>query len=744
MIASVVLRECVRRTDRMFDYIVPEELEDSICPGQYVRVPFGGGNRIETALVLDVRAQSDYSEKLKAVIEIIDKIPVLHEDQMQLIRYVRTRYTCTHGDAIRLMVPSFVTERKEKTHQVVCVSDEAKAISVLAENELNSLAQIRVLEMVLESNEVPVSEILNALSISRSPITSLRKKGLISIMNRKACASPSGDEEDDRWAQETQFPTLSDHQRKAVDAILSDDIPNESLLFGVTGSGKTEVYLRCAQKIVSGGGSVIFLVPEISLTPQMIRWVRERFPDGLAVLHSRLTPKERYEQWDMIRKGEARIVIGARSAIFAPLTDLQLILVDEEQDTSYKSETHPRYHARDIARMRSRITGAKLVFGSATPAVETYYSATQGYTKRLLLPDRVKDAVMPKVHIVDMREELIGGNRSILSRQLKSEMSRAFKKGEQAILFLNKRGYSSFVLCRACGHTILCPHCSVAMTLHAPGRGRKPIMICHYCMYAQNVPKTCPECNSSLQGRIGMGTQQLEEAVRSEFPDRQVIRMDQDTTAGKDAHARLLNAFRKKEADILLGTQMIAKGHDFPDVTVVGIISADLLLRASDFRAGERAFQLITQASGRAGRADKPGNVYIQTYSPEDEMVTCAASNDYEAFFEKELEYRKRLGYPPFLAFGSLVLSSKEEKTGHDQIRMVKEHLDLCVAKFPDVSIRVFGPGPALMYKLRDRYRFQINIKAPNKSMLSSLFHSVQERFSGMDYAMHMDIDPLW
>lgn len=744
MIASVVLRECVRRTDRAFDYIVPEEMADSICPGQYVRVPFGGGNRVETALVLSVAAQSEYSEKLKSIIKRIDKIPVLHKDQMQLIQYIRSRYTCTHGDAIRLMVPSFVTEHKDKMHQVACVSDEAKAVSVLAENELNSLAQIRVLEMVLESDEVPVSEILNALSISRSPINSLRKKGLITITNRKECAPPSVDEAEEQWQPEVSFPTLSEHQRKAVDSILSDDLPNESLLFGVTGSGKTEVYLRCAQKIVSAGGSVIFLVPEISLTPQMIRWVRERFPDGLAVLHSRLTPKERYEQWDLIRKGEARIVIGARSAIFAPLTDLRLILVDEEQDTSYKSETHPRYHARDIARIRSRITGAKLVFGSATPAVETYYSAMKGYTKLLLLPDRVKDAVMPKVRVVDMRQEFIGGNRSVLSRQLKAEMSAAFEKGEQAILFLNKRGYSSFVLCRACGHTILCPHCSVAMTLHAPGNGRKPILICHYCMYAQNVPETCPECNSPLQGRIGMGTQQLEEAVKNEFPDRRVIRMDQDTTAGKDAHARLLNAFRKKEADILLGTQMIAKGHDFPDVTVVGIISADLLLRASDFRAGERAFQLITQASGRAGRADKSGTVFIQTYDPEDEMVTCAASNDYEAFFKKELEYRKRLGYPPILAFGSLVLSAKDEKSGHDQIRMVKDHLDRCVAKFPDASVRVFGPGPALMYKLRDRYRFQINIKAPNKSTLSALFRSVQERFSGKDYAMHMDIDPLW
>lgn len=742
MIATVVLRDCVRRTDREYDYNVPEHCEGKIRPGQFVRVPFGGGNRTETALVLALVQKSEYTSALKSVLEIIDEQPVLFEDQMGLIHLVRARYSCTHGDAIRLMVSSGVTEHKDKTCQVACLADEERALSVLVENELNSLAQIRVLELLLESKEVPISEIMNALSVSRSPIQSLREKGLIEIHRRKSVEANAPAEEEEEFFEDAFVPELTDSQKSAVDSILSGGAPSECLLFGVTGSGKTEVYLQCADRIVSEGGSVIFLVPEISLTPQMIRWVRERFPNGLAVLHSRLTPRERYEQWDKIRKGEARIIVGARSAIFAPAVDLRLIIVDEEQDTSYKSETHPRYHARDVARMRSRLSGAILVFGSATPAVETYFSAVSGYTRLLTLPERVKEARMPKVSIVDMREELIKGNRSILSRALCSGMNDALGRGEQVMLFLNKRGYSSFLLCRACGNTILCPHCSVTMTLHAPGAGRKPVLVCHYCMHVRKVPETCPECGSSLQGKMGTGTQQLEETVQAMFPDRRVIRMDQDTTAGRGAHARLLNAFRKKEADILVGTQMIAKGHDFPSVTVVGIISADMLIRASDFRAGERAFQLITQASGRAGRGDKPGSVYIQTYQPEDEIINYSAKSDYEGFFEKELEYRKRLGYPPFLAFGNLVLSNPDEALGREQIQEVKDFLLTLVPAVSDGSARVFGPGPAFVYKLRDRYRFQINIKARNKSGLADIFTRIQERFSDSGFTMHTDIDP--
>ncbi|NLW88546.1 MAG: primosomal protein N' [Clostridiaceae bacterium] len=742
MIVSVYLRDSVRRTDREYDYLVPDEWSDRIGPGYYVRVPFGSQNRTETALVISTRETTEISQPLKTVCGILDNLPVLQRDQIGLIRLIRSRYTCTHGDAIRLMVPSAVAEMKGNTRFVAALKDEEKALSVLAENELNSLAQIRVLELLLECKEASVAEIMNSLSVSRSPIHSLRDKGLIDIIKKKVETELSCME--DTIVDEDDMPTPNESQCEAVKEILSGEGPNECLLFGVTGSGKTEVYLRCAQKVVAEGGSVIFLVPEISLTPQMIRWVRGRFPEETAVLHSRLTPRERYDQWNRIRRGEAKVIVGARSAIFAPAVHLRLIIVDEEQDTSYKSETHPRYHARDIARMRSRITGARLVFGSATPAIETFFSAKSGYTKMITLPERVRDAAMPSVRVIDMRDELRRGNRSVLSQSLVNEMSRALKTGEQVILFLNKRGYSSFILCRACGNTILCPHCSVAMTLHAPGKGRKPVLICHYCMFVQKVPEACPECKSTLQGKVGLGTQQLEETVKEIFPNHRVIRMDRDTTATRGAHARLLDAFRNKEADILIGTQMIAKGHDFPKVTVVGIISADMLIRASDFRAGERAFQLITQASGRSGRADRPGSVFIQTYQPDDEIVAYSAAFDYEAFYEKEVEYRKRLGYPPFLAFGSLILSSTDERVGTSEIRRVKAYLDERISSESPSVVSVFGPGPAYIYKVRDRFRFQINIKAPNKSTLASLFREITDYFDRPEYAIQTDIDPMW
>ena len=489
----------------------------------------------------------------------------------------------------------------------------------------------------------------------------------------------------------------------------------------------------------------MFLVPEISLTPQMIRWITGRFPGQVAVLHSRLTPKERYEQWDAIRKGRARIVVGARSAVFAPIRDLKLILVDEEQDSSYKSETHPRYHARDIARQRAKILDAALVLGSATPSVETYYSASSGYTSLLPLPERVNEASLPKTEIIDMREELRCGNRSIFSRSLRAAMAEAFARNEQVILFLNKRGYASLILCRSCGETVLCPHCSVAMTLHTARRTGKRLLICHYCGLIQKVPDICPHCGSNVQGKFGLGTEQLEELVRKEFPDQKVIRMDQDTTAGRGAHARLLRDFREKKAGVLVGTQMIAKGHDFPDVTVVGIVSADLLLRASDFRAGERSFQLITQAAGRAGRGEKAGRVFIQTYQPDDDILLCAARQDYGMFFRNEIEYRRRLGYPPFRALGSIILSDEDEGTARTQAETVTEALKEIRSEMPDAErIEIYGPAPAQMYRLRDRFRYRINIKADRKSQLAYLFSAIQRRFFAEGFLLYMDIDPLW
>ncbi len=745
MQACVVLRDSVLNTDQIYDYHVPYQLETDLLVGQYIEVPFGGGNRVCVALVLELFSDRESKYELKDILRIIDKIPVLKADQIALLAYIRSRYTCTYGDAIRLMIPSMVTSRKSKCLQVAFLTDKEKVLSILSECELDSLVQIRILELLYECEEVSVTELMNIFSISRSPIDTLKKKGLIGIEKRAVLPEESPDtEEPDPDLLTDPFPP-TEMQAAAINEILSPSGRKEFLLYGITGSGKTEVYLQCAKEILNRGDSVLFLVPEISLTPQMIRWITGRFPGQVALLHSRLTSKERYEQWDIIRKGEARIVVGARSAVFAPIERLKLIIVDEEQDTSYKSETHPRYHARDIARKRAQQIGAVLVFGSATPSVETYYSARKGFTKLLTLPERVNNAQLPVTEIIDMREELVQKNRSIFSRKLKQAMIEAFAKNEQVILFLNRRGYSSLLLCRSCGQVILCPNCSVAMTLHTPKNNGKSILVCHYCGKTQKAPDKCPSCQSTVQGRFGLGTQQLEEIVKKEFPEQAVIRMDQDTTIGRDSHARLLGEFRDKKASILIGTQMIAKGHDFPDVTVVGIVSADLLIRASDFRAGERAFQLITQASGRAGRAKKAGRVFIQTYQPDDDILICAAHQDYELFFENEIEYRRRLGYPPFRALGSILLSHEDEKTASDQAdNVLKALLEAKNAMEDSSRIEIFGPTPAQMYRLRDRYRFRINIKTDRKSQLSQLFANMQVRFSPEGYLLYMDIDPLW
>jgi len=744
MQARVVLRDCVRATDRIFDYRIPSNLEGVVGAGHFVEVPFGAGNRIEIALVLEVVADQPTEFAIKEIRSLRDAEPVMNPDQIALLPFVRSRYTCTYGDAVRLMVPSVVTTRCERVQSAVDIVDRDLVIALLEEDEIRSLQQLRVLEYLISYGTTPVTELMIALSISRSPIDTLRQKGLL-YLTKMACPLQSDGDAFEPQAALTEPHPPSDSQKTAIERILNPTSKREFLLFGVTGSGKTEVYLQCASRILDEGGSVLFLVPEISLTPQMVMWIRSRFPGMTAVLHSRLTPRERYEQWDAIRKGKARIVVGARSAVFAPLQNLRLILIDEEQDSSYKSETHPRYHARDIARRRANITGAALVLGSATPSIESYFAATKGYSVLLNLPERIADAGLPVTEMIDMREELRHRNHSVISRRLHAAITSALEKKEQIILFLNKRGYASMMLCRACGESFMCPHCSVAMTVHTAKRSQKPTLICHYCGRVDKVPEACPSCGSKVHGKFGLGTEQLEEWIRKEFPEGRVIRMDQDTTVGRDAHERILTEFREKKASILVGTQMIAKGHDFPDVTVVGIIAADLLLRAADYRASERTFQLVTQASGRAGRGEKAGRVFIQTYQPEDDTLLFAAKQDYEAFFENEIIYRQRLGYPPFLAIGSILISHAEEHTAVAAAKELKNDLfEILRNEASPQGVEVFGPSPAGLYRVNDRYRYVINIKAKKKSDLALLFAKISENPPGNDIRIGMDIDPIW
>ena len=562
----------------------------------------------------------------------------------------------------------------------------------------------------------------------------------------RAEAEPEPDE--DRTPTPGQDAAVRTLAQAVRDASCGDGAEREFLLHGITGSGKTEVYLQVARKTLDEGRSVLILVPEIALTPQMVRRIQARFGDGVAVLHSRLTPAERYGQWRRVLDGEVRLVVGARSAVFAPLANLGLVVVDEEQESSYKSETHPRYHAIDVARWRCRDACAVLLLGSATPSVESMHRARSGQARLLRLDERPGGAALPDVEVVDMREELSAGNRSVFSRRLRGELEGAFAQGHQAMLFLNRRGHSSSYLCYECGKTVRCRNCSVSLTYHAvigthsgPAEG---MLVCHYCGRAYALPRECPSCGSAKAiARMGVGTQKVEELFLKEFPGRTVLRMDQDTTSGRLSHAAILDRFRDERVDALVGTQMIAKGHDFANVTVVGILAADLMLGMSDFRASERAFQLLVQAAGRAGRGEAPGRVVIQAYNVDDYAVRCATALDFDGFYEKEESFRRAMGYPPFGSIGIATLSSASLQASLDGARDVSALLRARVSEDPGLArAHVSDAAKAPMFRLRERYRHRVVVKAPTPEPIAALFAVAADAGGFRDCALAFDVDP--
>lgn len=757
MYCRVVLRESTRAFDREYTYAIPPGLQDQVNVGSWIEIPFGAGNRPVQAFVLSVEPDANTDFYVKPLLRLLAERPVLRRDQLQLAARMIKRYGCTYGDALRLMVPAAVSAVGDKLVRFVELIDPAEAARRLEDGEIDRLGHQRVIELLLEYGAAPVPEVLHACQVSRAILKTLEKKELVRFFQQEV--RRSGGLEPD-YEQTADFPPTP-AQQVAIEQIsaalqASGDqptaaAPSEFLLFGITGSGKTEVYLQTAKAATALGRGVIILVPEISLTPQMVSRIRSRFGPGAAVLHSRLTPAERYEQWQRILREEVQVVVGARSAIFAPLKDLGLIIIDEEQESTYKSETHPRYHAREIARLRAHESDAVVVLGSATPAVETYYRATQGLATLLTLKDRIGDSRLPQTKIVDMRQEMRDGNRSIFSRDLHVALRRAIAAGNQAMLFINRRGMAGFMLCRQCGHVIKCRTCSVSLTSHV--RPGSPIgqeqyqLVCHYCGKITHPPTTCPVCGSDRIGRFGAGTQQVEKLFREEFAPATALRMDQDTTTGRQSHAQILDQFARHQADVLIGTQMIAKGHDFPNVTVVGILSADLMLGLSDFRASERAFGLITQAAGRAGRGEAAGEVVIQAYNTDDYAITAAAAQDYERFYEQEIAFRKALRYPPFGAIGLLLLSGQNEKVVREKIHQVHAVLAHRLAEGQTstgqhLPIELLEPGRAPLFLLRARYRYRLILKGPDASRLMAFLSSALQRFDYGQTAATIDIDP--
>ncbi|MHB1483839.1 MAG: replication restart helicase PriA [Saccharofermentanales bacterium] len=740
MNVKVVLKESTIEFDKEYTYSVPAEMRQAICTGARVFVPFGKTNVRKEGYVLSLSDDDETDFYVKPVLEICQPCPALRDDQIHLARQMRKKYTCTYGDAIRLMIPS-QGATADKTTRTAYLIDPQEAVTMIEEGEFNKINQIRVIELLLECEQAPVPEICSACQVTQSTLTTLAKKNVIAY--GKIPAKANDDIQEDVLLQEPMQRT--GEQQVAIEAILGADIErfNEYLLHGITGSGKTEVYLQVIQSLTDKGFGAILMVPEISLTPQMIFRMKARFGDGVCVIHSRLTPKERYDQWKAIMEDRVRIVIGARSAVFSPVNNLKIIIIDEEQETTYKSETHPKYNAIDIARMRMKYHDGILLLGSATPNIETYYRTQAGESILLRLTQRIGGARLPDVGIIDLREELASGNRNVFSRILKQKMLDAFEKKEQVILFLNRRGHSGFYLCRDCGYVPKCPSCSVSFTFHSANNA----MICHYCGLIHQVPKKCPVCGSPRIGGFGAGTQKIEELCRTEFPDRVILRMDQDTTTGRGSHARILGQFGDGTADLLIGTQMIAKGHDFPNVTVVGILSADLMLGISDFRSSERAFQLITQAAGRAGRGDKAGSVIIQAYNVDDYAVTFAAKQDYEGFYKQEIAFRQAMGYPPFGVIGLIVISSMNEKSAIDTAKKVRSELmEIQDEQNRDGTdarkIEIMDLSKAPVYKIRDRYRLRIIIKGHKEEDIAFYFAKIQNTGAKEKVMISFDINP--
>lgn len=749
--AQVILRDSVRQTDKLFTYKIPDELRDKIREGQYVLVPFGVGNRMKTAVVYSVQDTDPGKMRLKNIFDILDDIPVMTGEQLALVQPLSSRLLCTMGDVVALMVPSVVGKASLPQLTYVSLMSDDDAREAIESGSLRSITHIHILEYLLEKGETEKKELLAACKATEAQFKAVRDKGFLYLEKREDSEAPIGSAIPTGEISEefTVVHTLNDEQEAAVKAITSSDKAEVFLLHGITGSGKTEVYLKCAGEIMERGGTVIYLVPEISLTPQTVNWIRARFGDTAAVMHSRLTDKQRFLEWEKIRRGQASIVVGPRSCIFAPLTNLKLIIIDEEHDSSYKSESFPRYNARDIALMRARMNSCAVVLGSATPAISSYYAAQKGVYKLLTLKKRGNpDAVLPKVHIVDMKQQIKEGAGDLISIPLRRAMARAIAEDKQILLFLNRRGYSRTLICEECGEPCSCPNCSVGMTLH---NGRKVkgnvltgrMLICHYCGYTVPAHEAvCRSCGGGNFTRAGIGTQQLEEILGKTFEGTKVLRMDQDTTMRPGDHERILQSFRDHEAQILIGTQMIAKGHDFPDVTVVGIIGADLIASSSDYRSSERAFQLITQAAGRAGRKGSEGDVYLQSLHPDNPLLRYAACQDYEAFYEEEVRYREAMALPPFKATGEIVLSLGNEDDLIARADILAVYLKDFLKVQPDkFAFELYGPVPSPIYELRGRYRMSFMIKAINKSCLNAVFAQIMRDFDPAEYPISFDND---
>ncbi|MGM0851601.1 MAG: primosomal protein N' [Bacillota bacterium] len=801
-VASVIVDVPAMQTDRTYDYSIPDEWRGSIVPGMRVIVPFGP--RKIQGFVIELKEKGEVS-KLKSIVEPMDLVPVLNKELLTLGNWLTEKTLCFKISAFQAMLPAAMKAKYEKFFQLEknkspgelhlslqrffkngrevswkaieengmlpLVHKEVKQGTVeviyrvkakgnkktvrklylnVPEDDLeevkNSLPpqaskQKQIIEYISHSapggDGILAATLLEEMETTSSTVKSLVNKGILIEKNVEMYRDPF----ENRTFEKTSPLSLTSQQDLAIRPILNtidEDKHHTFLLYGVTGSGKTEIYLQSIQRVLQEGKEAIVLVPEISLTPQMVHRFKGRFGSDVAVLHSGLSVGEKYDEWRKIQRKEVKVVVGARSAVFAPFENIGIIIIDEEHETSYKQEENPRYHARDVAIYRGEYHQCPVILGSATPSLESFARASKGVYGLLTLDKRMNDGPLPSVDIVDMREELRKGNRSMFSTELFEKLQDRMEKGEQTVLFLNRRGHSSFIMCRDCGFVLQCPNCDISLTYHRFSNGMK----CHYCGYEEGVPTTCPECTSEHIRYFGTGTQKVEEELTKLIPDARIIRMDVDTTSRKGSHEKLLTAFGEGKADVLLGTQMIAKGLDFPNITLVGVLSADTMLHLPDFRAAEKTFQLLTQVSGRAGRHTLPGEVVIQTYTPEHYSIELASNHDYNRFYQQEMMMRKMGSYPPFYYITLLTLSHEDLMKVVDIAEKMTKYIR---SKLSETTI-ILGPVASPIPRIKNRYRYQCLIKYKREPNLGTTLKTVldqyQQQYASQGLTISIDVNP--
>lgn len=724
MYADIIVDITHEKLDKIFQYRIPKEMEGRLQTGMEVLIPFGRANRETKGYVIGFSEKCNYDpEKIKEITQIIQNHIAIEAKLVALAAWMKEHYGGTMIQALKTVLPIKQQEKQKEQRSIRLLLDRREAKERLSYFlSKNQTARARVVAALLDRPILPYEYVTRQLKVTAAVLRAMEEQRILQIEAEVVYRNPVTAKRTKQQsfcyteAQQAAIHTFCEEYRRGKRGTY--------LVYGVTGSGKTEVYMEMIEHVIAEGKQAIVLIPEIALTYQTVMRFYQRFGDRVSIINSRLSKGERYDQMIRAKRGEINVMIGPRSALFTPFERLGLIIIDEEHEGTYKSEQTPRYHARETAIARAAMEGASVVLGSATPSMEAFYKAVTGEFRLLRLPERAKQRAMAHVTVADMRKELEKGNRSIFSDALRSLMEDRLKKKEQIMLFLNRRGYAGFISCRSCGHVVKCPHCDVSLSSHRNGK-----LVCHYCGYEQPMVTSCPECGSSHVGGFRAGTQQIEELLLREFPQAKVLRMDMDTTKQKDGHEKILAAFSSGEADILVGTQMIVKGHDFGNVTLVGVLAADLSLYADDYRAGERTFQLLTQAAGRAGRGEKAGEVVIQTYSPEHYSIVAAAKQDYEQFFQEEMTYRALMGYPPASQLMAVLVSCKEEELLETACHYLKAYAETCCKKCEraGISVQLIGPASPYVGKVRDTYRRVIYLKSEQEAVLVFLKDQLEQ-----------------